>query len=191
MFLVRHGQSEWNAVGRWQGQADPPLSEVGRRQGAIAAKKLSGFHAVVASPLQRALETAETIAKLLDLGPVLTEPGLIERDAGPWQGLTRVEIEDRWPGFLDRGDRPDGYEPNVVVLERTRKALDRIVGQVDGSTVLIVTHAGVIYTLEESFDEPIVRIPNLGGRWFDLLEGDLRLGNRVDVVPEGTVPELL
>ena len=191
MLLVRHAQSEWNSVGRWQGQADPQLTEAGRRQAATAARNLSGFDAVVASPLQRAVETAATIAESLGLGPVLTEAGLMERDAGPWQGLTRAEIEDRWPGFLESGERPDGYEPDVVVLKRARQALDRIAERVDDSTVLVVTHAGVIYTLEESFGEPTVRIPNLSGRWFDFGSGDLRLDNRVEVVPEGTLAELL
>ena len=123
MLLVRHGQSEWNARGRWQGRADPSLTDLGRLQAKKATDHLSGFDAIVASPLCRATETAVILAKALGIGPVLTDADLMEREAGPWQGRTRIEIEDGWPGFLERGERPDGYEPDVVVLKRTRQVL--------------------------------------------------------------------
>ena len=191
MLLVRHGQSEWNALGRWQGRADPSLTDVGRHQAKKATGHLSGFDAVVASPLCRAFETATILAEALGIGPVLADADLVEREAGPWQGRTRAEIEDGWPGFLEDGRRPDGYEPDSALLGRARAALDRIAARVDGSTVLVVTHAGVIYALEGSCGQPVVRVPNLSGRWFDLVDGELRLGARVEVVPEGTLPELM
>ncbi len=191
MLLVRHGQSEWNALGRWQGRADPSLTDGGRRQAKKATSHLSGFDAVVASPLCRAFETATILAESLGIGPVLTDADLMEREAGPWQGRTRAEIEDGWPGFLEDGRRPNGYEADSTLLGRARAALDRIAARVDGSTVLVVTHAGVIYVLEESCGQPVVRVPNLSGRWFDLVDGELRLGARVEVVPEGTLPELM
>ena len=191
MLLVRHGQSEWNALGRWQGRADPSLTDVGRRQAKKATGHLSGFDAVVASPLCRAFETATILAEALSIGPVLADADLMEREAGPWQGRTRAEIEDEWPGFLGDGRRPDGYEPDSALLGRARAALDRIAARGDGSTVLVVTHAGVIYALEGSCGQPVVRVPNLGGRWFGLVDGELRLGARVEVAPEGTLPELM
>jgi len=98
MLLARHGQSEWNALGRWQGQADPPLSELGRQQARAAADRLGTVDAIVSSDLERALATAAIIAEVLGVGPVLVEPRLRERSAGEWSGLTRDEIEADWPG---------------------------------------------------------------------------------------------
>ena len=109
LLIVRHGQSEWNALGRWQGQADPPLTNLGQSQARKAIQKLGLFDSIVSSPLQRAKNTASIISELMGVGPVVTESGLMERDAGPWQGLTRIEIENDWPGFLASGKRPDGY----------------------------------------------------------------------------------
>src|SRR3954464_6700209 len=88
VLLVRHGQSEWNAVGRWQGQADPPLSDLGRAQARAAARSLGSLDAVYASDLQRATETALIIAEQIGIGPVILDPDLRERDAGQWSGLT-------------------------------------------------------------------------------------------------------
>lgn len=101
VLLVRHGQSEWNADGRWQGQADPPLTDLGRHQAKHAARNLGVVDAIVASDLQRASETALIIAGELGVGPLVLEPDLRERDAGEWSGLTRVEIDRAWPGYLD------------------------------------------------------------------------------------------
>ena len=126
LLIVRHGQSEWNALGRWQGQADPPLTDVGENQAKKATKKLGLFDSIVSSPLQRAKNTASIISEITGVGPVTTEVGLMERDAGPWQGLTRIEIEKGWPGFLDSGHRPDGYESNPDLLSRIFEVLKKI-----------------------------------------------------------------
>ena len=132
LLVVRHGQSEWNAIGRWQGRADPPLTDEGRRQAAEAAKVLGTFDAVVASPLVRAVETASVLAGHLGIGPVLTDPDLMERDAGEWQGLTRGQIEMEWPGYLEEGKRPPAYEPNGSMVGRVVGALSRIAERADG-----------------------------------------------------------
>src|SRR3546814_1711635 len=105
VLLVRHGQSEWNATGRWQGQADPPLTDLGRAQAHHAARSLGVVDAIVASDLQRAADTALIISGELGVGPVVLDEGLRERDAGEWSGLTRAEIERDWPGYL----RTDGH----------------------------------------------------------------------------------
>src|SRR3954470_3221171 len=104
LLLVRHGESEWNAAGRWQGGADPPLSETGMLQAADAGERLrgTGITAIVASDLKRTTRTAEIIAGVLGIATVHPEPGLREFDVGEWSGLTRPEIEERWPGHLDR-----------------------------------------------------------------------------------------
>ena len=191
LLVVRHGQSEWNATGRWQGRADPPLTDEGRRQSIAATGALGSFDAVVASPLLRAVETATIIAERLGIGPVPTDPDLMERDAGEWQGLTRVQIQEQWPGYLENGRRPPGYEPDDAMLTRVRSGLDRIAGRVGDGDVLVVSHGGVVYALEDACGEPWRRIPNLGARWFEVSGPDLTAGPRVDLVPDGTIPDLL
>src|SRR5687767_12015126 len=109
ILLVRHGESEWNASGRWQGWADAPLSELGQQQAVEAAQAVGAVDAVVASDLSRAAETARIISELIGVGPVLTMEGLRERDVGEWSGLTRKEIGERWPETLEawgRGEMP-------------------------------------------------------------------------------------
>ena len=184
MLIVRHGQSEWNAEGRWQGQADPPLSDLGRRQARHAADRLGAVDVIVASPLVRALHTATTIAETLGVGPVVVEPDLQERDAGGFSGLTRAEIEERFPGYLASGRRPPGYEPDEALLARTLAALDRIEDTYRGAEILIVSHGGVIYALEAHHGEPFSRIPNLGARWITHHGERTELGERLVLVDD-------
>ena len=190
LLLIRHGESEWNAVGRWQGQADPPLSERGLQQAEAAARMLGTFESVTASPLRRAADTAVIIAAELGVGPVPTDPDLMERDAGPWQGLTRDEIEALWPGHLDSGTRPEGYEDDATLMGRVGAGLGRVVARTE-SEALVVTHGGVIYALEKACGEPWTRIANLAGRWIEWLDGGLALGPRIEPITDGTVPDLL
>ena len=189
ILLARHGQSEWNATGRWQGRADPPLSELGRLQARAAAQALGAFDAIAASTLQRAAETAAIIAEALGVGPVLVDADLVERDAGPWTGLTRREIEDGWPGFLATDERPPGYEADDALVARVREALVRLESTVGDAEALVVAHGGVILALETSFGEAIERIPNLGGRWFGVDDGRLSLGERVVLIDHDFVTE--
>ncbi len=192
LLLVRHGQSEWNADGRWQGQADPPLSDLGRRQAQAAAAAVGAVDAVVASPLERAFLTAAAISEAVGVGPVLVEPDLMERHAGEWQGLTRAQIDEQYPGYLDdRGDdrrRPPGWEDDDVLLDRVLGALDRLLGQLSGADdVVIVTHGGVIYAIERHLGAGFERIPNLGARWVTAEAGRLALGDRLLLVDPDAV----
>lgn len=192
LLIVRHGQSEWNALGRWQGQADPPLTDVGENQAKKATKKLGLFDSIVASPLQRAKNTASIISEITGVGPVTTEVGLIERDAGPWQGLTRIEIEKGWPGFLDSGQRPDGYESNPDLLLRIFAVLRKISKSSRISdSILIVSHAGIVHALENLHDQPSLKVPNLGGRWVEFVDDELTMGKRVSLITEDPTPDLL
>ena len=155
LLIVRHGQSEWNALGRWQGQADPPLTNLGQSQARKAIQKLGLFDSIVSSPLQRAKNTASIISELMGVGPVVTESGLMERDAGPWQGLTRIEIENDWPGFLASGKRPDGYESNPDLLFRVFEVLKKISESSEPSdSILVISHAGIVHALEDLHDQP-------------------------------------
>jgi probable phosphoglycerate mutase len=170
LFLARHGQSIWNADGRWQGQADPPLSELGESQAADAVTVLtrpgSSFppiDVVWASPLQRAHRTAGIIATGLGLD-VATDLRLQEVDAGEWSGKTRPEIEAEWPGYLAEQKRPPGFESHESLAGRAFAAIADITAAAPGRVVLVVTHGGVIGAVERHLGAPWERSPNLGGR---------------------------
>ena len=194
LLLVRHGESTWNAVSRWQGQADPPLSPFGERQAEDAGARLAeiaSITAVWASNLVRARRTGDLIAKHLGVAQVREEPRLRERDVGAWSGLTRDEIEERWPGYLAARRSPPDFEGDDELLARTRAGLAAAVDGNGTGDVLVVTHGGVIRTIERSLGAIPERLPNLGGRW--LLADtptDLSLGERVVLVEpaEVTVP---
>jgi broad specificity phosphatase PhoE len=194
LLLVRHGESTWNAVSRWQGQADPPLSPFGERQAEDAAARLAeitSITAVWASNLIRARRTGDLIAKHLGIAQVREEPRLRERDVGAWSGLTRDEIEERWPGYLAARRSPPDFEGDDELLARTRAGLAAAVDGSGPGDVLVVTHGGVIRTIERSLGAIPERLPNLGGRW--LLADtptDLSLGERVVLLEpdEVTVP---
>ena len=169
ILLVRHGESEWNALGRWQGQADPPLSEHGRRQALVAARAIGAVDAIVASRLERAQDTAAVISETLGIGPIVTDARLIERDAGEWSGLTRAQIAEAWPGYLsdDPDDRaaerrPPGWEPDESLLARTIPALHDVAALVSGGSAVAVTHGGVIYAIEAHLGAARRYLPNLG-----------------------------
>lgn len=186
LLLVRHGQSTWNATGHWQGQADPPLTDLGREQAARAAARilelLGPVVAVCASDLERAHHTARAIAAPHGL-TVATDPRLRERDAGPWTGLTRTEIEERFPGFLASGTRPDGYETDADVAERTLAALHDFADELAGGTGVLVTHGGVIVTLETVHGAERVNVTNLGARWVERRpDGTFVLGDRLELL---------
>lgn len=185
LLLVRHGESEWNALGKWQGWSDPPLSSLGRLQAKVAAGAVGSVGAVVASDLRRASETAEIVAGELGVGPVVVDAALRERAAGPWEGHTRAEIEDRWPGWLASGERPEGYESDEHVLDRVLPALAAL--EAVGESVLAVTHGGVIGAVERHLGLPHNRTPNLGGRIVDVTCGRLAAGDPVLLVDEHDV----
>jgi len=201
LLLVRHGQSEWNAVGRWQGQADPPLTDLGRAQARAAARAIGGVDAVFASDLLRARQTADVIAEHLGVGPVIADPGLRERDAGEWSGLTRDEIHERYPGFLPEDRhmtfapgrdadlrRPPGWETDGELLARVLDAIQRVHLVIGDGDALVVTHGGVIYVLEGYLGQAFARLANGAGRWLEVDGDDLILGERVLLVNDDGTP---
>lgn len=193
ILLIRHGQSTWNVVGRWQGQQDPPLTDLGRAQARRAAGAIGAVDAVWASTLHRALETGLIISGELGVGPLIGEPALIERHAGEWEGLTRVEVETHSPGFLDDGRRPPGWESNEELQARVLPALAGIVAAHPGGEVAIVTHGGVLYAIEEVLGAAFERIGNLGSRWIEWRGDRFHLGDRLDLLGgiDVTVPDQL
>src|SRR5690349_17933268 len=99
LILVRHGESEWNRTGRYQGQEDAPLSELGLRQADALANRLKNesLDAIYTSPLQRALRTAEAIARFHPQVPFREDKALYEIHHGVWQGLLASEVRERYP----------------------------------------------------------------------------------------------
>lgn len=192
ILLVRHGQSEWNASGRWQGWAESDLSDLGRQQAFEAAAAVGSVDAIVASDLQRALQTALIISESIGVGPVLTEPDLRERDVGEWTGRTRDEIEARWPGDLERWRSgallsPPGGEPNEDIIVRFERGLRRIGSECDGGEVLAVSHGGVMRLLERAHgvENPPV-FSNLGGLVVDVHGERIDVGERVLLLDPST-----
>jgi probable phosphoglycerate mutase len=148
LLLWRHGLTEWNAAGRFQGQEDVPLSDAGRAEAAVAAPKLAALRPdlIVSSDLARAAETAAALAVITGLD-VAFDPRLRERHFGEWQGLGREEIEAKWPGELDRWRTDEsftgaGVEELPAMAERISAALNEIVARAVGGTVVVVTHGG-------------------------------------------------
>jgi broad specificity phosphatase PhoE len=174
VLLLRHAQSAWNADGRWQGWADPPLSPAGEQAAATAAgdPALDGVTAVVSSDLERARRTAVTIAGARSLPDVVTFRGLRERGAGSWTGLTRSEIEQRWPGRLGDGvlDIPGG-EAAAAVTVRAVATLHRVAERWPGQEVLAVTHGALIRLVEGHGGIDPSHVPNLAGRWVGVSRG--------------------
>jgi len=182
ILMVRHGQSEWNALGRWQGQADPPLSDLGRTQAFVAAEKIGTVDVIVSSDLQRAAETAAIISRAIGVGPLVLDAGLRERDAGEWSGLTRDDIERDWPGYLAEQRRPPGFEAHDPFVARIRAALDRVHADYAGAEVLVVAHGGLVYSLEEEYGTRAGRLPNLGGLHVVHHGERVVVGERIDLV---------
>lgn len=154
IWLIRHAESAWNALGRWQGQADPSLSPRGREQAEELATRLAAdrFDALVTSDLARARETADALARATGLVPRL-DPRLRERDLGAWAGLTHAEIRARWPAEYarvqerDLAIRPGGGESLRDVAQRSRAFFRDLAGEPPVARVAVVAHGGVIRAL--------------------------------------------
>jgi broad specificity phosphatase PhoE len=192
--LVRHGETEWNATKRAQGQADVPLNDAGRLQAEAAAAQLDGVNlaAVYSSDLSRAIDTAEPIARAHGL-EVITDPAFREIDQGEWEGLGLKEISARWPELWGPArhyvQRPGGESPEQV-QKRALEALARVVERHNGGPVAIVSHGGTIrwiaadalgYDLEGS--AKIRGLSNGGAVAMDAIldNGRLELGNLVRI----------
>ena len=152
-LLLRHGQTPMSVQKRYSGRSDVPLTDTGARQAAAAAKRLASasLDAIVASPLQRTVRTAEEVAAVTGL-PVLTDEGFRETDFGAWEGLTFAEVRERWPSELaawlaDPSVAPPGGESFAQVSERVTAALRRVLASREGQAVLIVSHVTPIKTL--------------------------------------------
>jgi 2,3-bisphosphoglycerate-dependent phosphoglycerate mutase len=152
LYLIRHGETTFNAEGRIQGQSDAPLSELGRRQSRAVAEALADvpIEAVYSSPLRRAWETAQCIAEPHRLA-VETDPRLMELDAGVFEGRLRSELSAVYPAELARwlgGDEDfaiPGGESRRQLAERGCEAL-RAIAAAGHAHAAVVTHGGLLST---------------------------------------------
>ncbi|WBB54557.1 histidine phosphatase family protein [Verrucosispora sp. WMMD573] len=148
LIIWRHGNTDWNAASRVQGQTDVPLNDLGREQARRAAPLLAALRpdALVASDLSRAADTAAALSALTGL-PVRSDARLRERDFGSWQGLLLAEVAERFPAEYARwraGDPDPGadIEPLDELGKRIGTALQEAADQLPGGTVVIATHGG-------------------------------------------------
>ncbi|CAL8978683.1 Phosphoserine phosphatase 1 [Propionicimonas sp. T2.31MG-18] len=151
LLLVRHGRTAWNRTGRWHGQADVPLDDLGARQAIALADHMRRLRpdVVASSPLRRARDTAATLASaMIDPPPVLLDDRLKEVDVGEWEGLVDREVLDRDPSFLaargeDRRFSDTGESPTECGA-RVASALGDLAAVHRAGLVLVVSHAYAI-----------------------------------------------
>lgn len=151
LFLVRHGETRWNASRRLQGASDIELNDVGLAQAAEVPLVLEDMGAlpideVLSSTLSRAARTADIIADSIGSPVIERVPGLIERSYGEAEGLTLEEATARWPG----GGLFPGQESEEQVVTRTRAALADVIARYSGQRLVVVTHGTVIRLLVAS-----------------------------------------
>jgi alpha-ribazole phosphatase len=166
-YLVRHGQTDWNKEGRYQGQADTPLNAVGEQQARLLAGKFDGIRidAIYSSDLQRARRTAEAIGQALQL-PVQLDVRLREINHGVWEGMLFSDIVRQYaPEIKEREMNPlearaPGGESVTEVADRVLTAAESIARMHPDETVILVSHglslailacAGHGYSLTEVF----------------------------------------
>ncbi|MGI6358630.1 MAG: histidine phosphatase family protein [Bacillota bacterium] len=160
LLVVRHGETESNALGRYCGSQDVPLNDTGVAQAEAAAENLPRHEidVVICSPLRRARQTAELLM------PQAKETMLIwddfrERCMGVYEGLTREEIRAQYPLFWQQDAlrqldfAPDGAETMREVRERVIRGMERIIANFAGKTVLLVTHGYVSREIHRYFNQ--------------------------------------
>jgi broad specificity phosphatase PhoE len=155
LIIVRHGESEWNRIGRYQGQGDAPLSDLGLRQAEALALRLADepLDAIFTSALQRAAKTAEAIARYHRDTPFEHSPALLEIHHGDWQGLLADEVIERygeglreWREHPTRAQMPNG-ESFSNILKRVLDFKEYLCVAYSGRNVLISTHDVVVKIL--------------------------------------------
>jgi phosphoserine phosphatase len=156
ILLIRHGQTAWNVKERFRGREDLPLDDVGRAQaGALAqliANEWPSITAIYASPLQRAVATAQPAAQALHLD-LVREDGLLDIDYGLWQGLTPEEASSKYPSLFhlwntspEEVQFPNG-ESLCEVQKRARECVDRLAARNQGQVIVVVSHLQVCRVL--------------------------------------------
>jgi uncharacterized phosphatase len=175
LYLVRHGETDWNRQRRIQGLTDIPLNDTGRAQARATGMLLSRRHwdGIFSSPLGRAVETASIIAAEVGLGEPTLVDALVERNYGQAEGLDWIEVERRFPP----GTVVAGRESREQVGARVIPALMRLAAERPGESLLIVSHGGAIRSVLNQVEPSASHgmITNGSVHSFRLEDGALRL----------------
>ena len=152
ILFARHGQTDWNKAGRWQGHTDIPLNETGQQQAAALCQRLKSWpiDAIYTSDLQRCVQTAVPLATTLGLEPIKTEIWR-ERDVGDFSGLTGEQAREQYPEIwaaATRGmiDPPNG-EPFAEVQRRAWRAFESVLAAHNKGMVMVVSHGGLLHAM--------------------------------------------
>ena len=174
-FLVRHGETEWNRLRKIQGISDIPLNDTGRSQAAALGDILSKhrFDLIVSSPLSRALETAQIVARKLGMPAPLVIQDLVERNYGEAEGSSGLELDTLYPP----GTEIPGREDRADVTKRVVRTLHDLAIRHPEADILAVAHGAVIrcvvdYAAPGEFSEPIT---NCSVHSFSHVAGSLEL----------------
>jgi probable phosphoglycerate mutase len=188
IYVARHGETDWNAAGRWQGHTDIPLNERGHAQAralgeALRTVPLAG---AVSSDLCRARETARIAAEVVGVSLHYVDPDLRERTLGCFEGLTGEECERlhpvAWKAWVEEQQPPEGGEHTHLLAARVKAAIDRVAERVasDAGAALVVTHGGALRAvLTEVVGRLQAPVAN-GGVWRLDWEGRILSAERVD-----------
>jgi broad specificity phosphatase PhoE len=203
-YLIRHGETDWNLHGRWQGHTDIPLNEDGRAQARRLAARLRAdrvrFDAIYSSDLQRAWETAGVVGAALDRAP-LALPALREINVGSWSGLTSIEVRaqdgETYARYKSGEDAArGGGERFLDLYTRVVAAVEQLADQQPGQTLALVTHGGPVRALlmhaARDKDGLDVRHVHIGNTSITLLIGDRsdwELGPINDIAHLATGPQ--
>ena len=188
IIVVRHGETEWNTIGRWQGYKDSPLTKNGNLQASVVAQNLSSieFTALYCSDLGRALETATYISKATGK-EILKDQRLRERGLGIFEGLTTDDMIKTYPEAYEefqKGDkdfRLEGGESAQEKFDRNIACFNDIAEKHPGETVVVVCHGGVVdslfrYVIKLPIDTPRrFKIWNTGKSVFSYEDGTWQL----------------
>ncbi len=152
IILIRHGLTDWNEEGRWQGHEDIPLNDTGIAQAQALGRRLANWpiHTLYSSDLKRAAKTAAILGEAMDLQPI-HDPSWRERDVGAFQGLTWEEIAIQYPnefpgmraGIID----PPHGEDNKALYNRAVTAFSTLATRHAGQMVAAVSHGGFLHTM--------------------------------------------
>jgi broad specificity phosphatase PhoE len=196
LVLIRHAQSLANVERRIQGTGDSPLSLVGEEQARRLAAwmRASSYHAdhLFASPLRRAQQTAEVIGAALGL-PVQLRPGLQEMDMGQLEDMS----EDELPALLEQApsdavfEQQYALEPARCFTERTVGTLHGLLAAYDGSTIIVVTHLGVICTaLAYWIERDVSACWDIYGHIRNTALNEVIFHERIELLCHGALPHL-
>jgi len=185
IVLVRHGVTDWNREGRFQGHLDPPLADAGRHEARLAADRIAADPAlrparVISSSLARALETASAIAEAAGV-EVEPEPRLMEIGQGEWEGRTHAELEvddaDRYREWRSAAGirQPPGGEPIEAAARRVTSLLEELYSS-QGWPICLVSHGGTLRILAHA----LLGLDDGRSRALDVDNASIGVAARVD-----------